>query len=94
MRAEIFVLLLLLLCPEYLKYCLAQKSDSINIIVHVQDSYRLNNLKLLSPCVYHFQLYYTVYTDIAFFFFGCAMWDLSSLIRDQTHAPGIGSTES
>lgn len=39
------------------KQCLAQKSDSINIIVHVQDSYKLNNLKLLSPCVYHSQLY-------------------------------------
>lgn len=29
----------------------------LNIIVHVQDSYKLNNLKLLSPCVYHSELY-------------------------------------
>ena len=24
----------------------------------------------------------------------CSMWDLSSLIRDQTHIPGTGSLES
>ena len=41
----------------------------------------------------HFQ---AILLFILFYFLAalCSMWDLSSLTRDQTHAPCSGSTES
>ena len=42
--------ILSMLYPEYLKQCLALKSDSINKIVHVQDSYKLNKA-VKSMCI-------------------------------------------
>ena len=34
------------------------------------------------------------YFIVFFFFFGCSMWDPSSLTRDQTQAPCIGHAKS
>ena len=60
-----------------------------------------------SPCARHYEQYLTPtilcnpHIYLVFFFFNIYlflffghMWDLSSLTRDQTHAPCSGSTES